>query len=197
MWRIGLTGGIGSGKSTVARLLLGHGAELIDTDAIARELTQAGGIAMPALISAFGPDLVDQSGALDRPKMRQLAFSDSSTRQTLEGILHPLIREQASRRACASTAKMLVFDVPLLTESGHWRDQVDQVWVVDCSRETQIDRVLQRPGWTASHVNDVITQQATRVGRRACADVVLFNDGLSLEELAQLVDHALKSLRIA
>ena len=184
MWRIGLTGGIGSGKSTVARLLQGNGAELIDTDAIARELTQAGGVAMPALLGAFGQDLVEPSGALDRLKMRQLAFSDANIRRTLEGILHPLIREQAAKRASTSAAK-------------RWRDQVDLVWVVDCSRETQIERVLQRPGWTASHVNDVIAQQASRAQRRACADVVLFNDGLSLEQLAQLVDGTSKCLQTA
>ena len=197
MWRIGLTGGIGSGKSTVARLLQGNGAELIDTDAIARELTQAGGVAMPALLGAFGQDLVEPSGALDRLKMRQLAFSDANIRRTLEGILHPLIREQAAKRASTSAAKLVVFDVPLLTESKRWRDQVDLVWVVDCSRETQIERVLQRPGWTASHVNDVIAQQASRAQRRACADVVLFNDGLSLEQLAQLVDGTSKCLQTA
>lgn len=195
MWRIGLTGGIGSGKSTVARLLVGHGAELIDTDAIALELTQAGGAAMPQVARAFGSELIEQSGALDRQKMRQLVFSDPGAKRTLEGILHPLIREQALMRASGSSAPLLVFDVPLLTESKRWREQVDQVWVVDCLEETQIERVLRRPGWTAETVKDVLLSQATRVQRRACADVVLFNDGLSLEELAHLVDTALGSLR--
>jgi dephospho-CoA kinase len=195
MWRIGLTGGIGSGKSTVARLLVGHGAELIDTDAIALELTQAGGAAIPQVACAFGNELIDQSGALDRHKMRQLVFSDSAAKRTLEGILHPLIREQALTRASGSSAPLLVFDVPLLTESRRWREHVDQVWVVDCLEETQIERVLRRPGWTAATVKNVLRSQATRAQRRACADVVLFNDGLSLEALAQLVETTLVSLR--
>jgi dephospho-CoA kinase len=187
MWRIGLTGGIGSGKSTVACLLVQQGAELIDCDAIAHELTQAGGGALPALVDAFGSVVLDAQGALDRHQMRQLVFSNAQAKRTLENILHPLIQAQALQRAAASSAQVVVFDVPLLVESSRWREHVDQVWVVDCSPETQIQRVMQRPGWTEKAVRAVLAQQATREQRRACADVVVLNDGISLAALAERV----------
>jgi len=130
MLRIGLTGGIGSGKSTVAGLLAAHGAAIIDTDAIARRLTLAGGAAIPALRAEFGDDYIDTNGALDRERMRTLAFGDPAARQRLEGILHPLIGEQTEREAAAAAAPVKVFDVPLLVESGRWRARVDRVLVV-------------------------------------------------------------------
>ncbi len=187
MWRIGLTGGIGSGKSTVARLLVQHGAELIDSDAIARQLTQAAGAALPELVAAFGSAVIAPDGTLNRTKMRQLVFSDPEAKHTLERILHPLIHARAYQQAAAATAKVLVFDVPLLVEAPHWRERVDQVWVVDCLERTQIARVLQRPGWTENAIRAVLTQQVTRAQRRACADVVVFNDELALEALADEV----------
>ena len=185
--RIGLTGGIGSGKSTVGAMLATFGATLIDTDSIARELSQSGGTAIAPIRAAFGDAFIDAAGALDRPRMRVLAFSDPSARRRLEAILHPLIGAETERRALAAPAAMLVFDVPLLVESAHWRAKVDQVLVVDCSEETQIARVAARPGWTRETAQAVIAQQATRAARRACADAVIFNDGISLDALAERV----------
>lgn len=180
--RIGLTGGIGSGKSTVATLLQGLGACLIDTDAIARELTLAGGAAIEPIRAAFGAPFIDASGALDRARMREHAFSDTGARVRLEAILHPLIGEESRRRAEAATST-IVFDVPLLVESPHWRTRVDRVLVVDCAEATQIERVMVRSGWTRDAVLAVIAQQAPRTLRRACADAVVFNDGISREQL--------------
>jgi dephospho-CoA kinase len=187
-WRIGLTGGIGSGKSTVAHLLVGLGAALVDTDAIARELTTAGGAAIEPIRAAFGPDFIDLGGALDRPRMRELAFRDPAMRRTLESILHPLIGLECDRRAASAVAPAVVFDVPLLVESGRWPALVDKVWVVDCRESTQVERVVSRSGWDASAVDAVMRQQATRSARRAAADAVIFNDGISRAELAASVE---------
>jgi dephospho-CoA kinase len=185
--RIGLTGGIGSGKSTVAALLAERGAGVIDTDAIARELTLPGGAAMAPIRETFGSEFVDAAGALDRARMRTLAFSDPQARQRLESILHPLIGAETEARADASRAAMLVFDVPLLAESRHWRAKVDKVLVVDCGEQTQVNRVVARSGWSADAVRAVIAQQASRPVRRACGDAVIFNDGLTLDALKALV----------
>jgi dephospho-CoA kinase len=185
--RIGLTGGIGSGKSTVAGLLASHGAAIIDTDAIARRLTLPGGTAIPAIREAFGESLIDASGAMDRERMRSLAFADPQAKKRLEGILHPLIGIETARQADAASAAVKVFDVPLLVESGRWRAIVDRVLVVDCSIETQVERVMRRAGWAEDAVRRVIDQQASRAQRLACADAVIVNDGLSLEQLADEV----------
>jgi dephospho-CoA kinase len=183
---IGLTGGIGSGKSTVAGLLEQQGALLIDTDAIARELTQPGGAAIAAVAASFGADFIDASGALDRARMRTLAFADPSARRRLEAILHPLIGAEASRRAAGRTG-VVVFDVPLLVESGRWRARVDKVLVVDCSEATQVERVNARPGWSHEAAVAVVAQQASRPLRRASADAVIHNEGISLASLADEV----------
>ena len=185
--RIGLTGGIGSGKSTVARLLAGHGAAIFDTDTIAREVSQPGGSAIPALRAAFGAAFIDPSGALDRPAMRALAFSDPAAKRRLEAILHPLIGAEVEGRAAASAAATQVFDVPLLVESGRWRARVDRVLVVDCRSETQVTRVMARSDWTEGAVRAVLAQQASREARRASADAVLYNDAIDLAELARQV----------
>lgn len=190
---IGLTGGIGSGKSTVASLLVDCGACLVDTDAIARKLTQPGGAAMSALLEAFGPSALTPEGALDRAHMRALAFSDARAKARLEAILHPLIGQEARCQAALAGDRPVVFDVPLLTESSHWRTRVARVLLVDCSAQTQIARVLQRPGWTEAAAQGVIAQQAARPARRAIADAVIHNDGIGLAELAQEV-HALWAL---
>lgn len=184
--RIGLTGGIGSGKSTVAASLAAMGASVIDTDAIARRLTQPQGAAIAPIADTFGHDFIDESGALDRARMRERVFADPQARLRLEGILHPLIREETARQA-ASAGPIVVFDVPLLVESGRWREQVDRVLVVDCEEDTQVARVVARSGWTVQAVRQVIAQQARRSERRACADAVIYNESLSREELSAQV----------
>jgi dephospho-CoA kinase len=181
--RIGLTGGIGSGKSTVAAILVQLGAVLVDTDAIARELTAPGGPALPELARAFGETVIGPDGALDRDQMRTLVFADAAQRKRLEGILHPLIGAESDRRAQAAAQHPIVFDVPLLAESAHWRRRVDRILVVDCDEATQVQRVMQRSGWTEDAVRRVIAQQAPRERRRAIADAVVHNQGLTLAQL--------------
>ena len=182
--KVGLTGGIGSGKSTVARCLVDCGAVLVDTDAIARSLTLPGGLAMPALAAAFGAAAVAADGSLDRNHMRQLAFADDQARARLEAILHPLIGQEALRQASQAQGRPVVFDVPLLAESTHWRRRVDRVLVVDCPEATQVQRVSQRPGWTEAAARAVMARQASRTDRRSVADAVIHNDGISLQQLA-------------
>jgi len=186
--RIGLTGGIGSGKSTVAGLLAARGAAIIDSDALARRLTLPGGAAIPAIRAEFGDDFIDATGALDRERMRALAFADPPARRRLEAILHPLIGIETEREAGAARAGVIVFDVPLLVESGRWRARVDRVLVVDCSEATQLERVVQRAGWSPDMVRAVIAQQASRAARLAAADAVIRNDGISLAELEMQID---------
>ena len=181
---IGLTGGIGSGKSTVAAFLVECGAHLVDTDAIARALTQSGGVALPPLRETFGAAAIATDGALDRTYMRALAFTDALAKARLEAILHPLIGQEARRQALLAGGRVVVYDVPLLTESTHWRSRVARVLVVDCSPQTQMARVLRRPGWTAAAAQSVIAQQAPRTARRAIADAVIHNDGVGLDALA-------------
>jgi dephospho-CoA kinase len=185
--RIGLTGGIGSGKSTVARLLVAHGATLVDTDAIARALTQPGGAAMPALAAEFGAGMLTADGALDRERMRERAFADPAAKSRLEAILHPMIGAETQAQAALAGTRPVVFDVPLLTESTHWRERVDRVLVVDCREATQVERVMKRSGWAAGAVQRVIALQAARAARRAIADAVIFNDGLTQDALADEV----------
>ncbi len=185
--RIGLTGGIGSGKSTVAALLAQQGALVIDTDAIARELSLPGGLAIEPIRTAFGAEFIDASGAMDRVRMRALVFSDVHAKRRLEAILHPLIGSETEARAAAAQARVHVFDVPLLAESGHWRARVDKVLVVDCVERTQVERVVVRSGWTPQAVDAVIALQAPRAVRRACADAVIFNDAISMAGLRQCV----------
>ncbi|WP_157603921.1 dephospho-CoA kinase [Rhizobacter sp. Root1221] len=182
--QIGLTGGIGSGKSTVAAMLVAHGAVLIDTDAISRSLTRPGGLAIEPLRAAFGDDLIAPDGAMDRARMREHVFADPTAKARLEGILHPLIGLECNRQADAAGDAVRVFDVPLLVESARWRARVDRVLVVDCREEVQVARVLARSAWARDTVLAVIGQQASRAARRAAADAVIFNDGIGLEELA-------------
>lgn len=187
LWRLGLTGGIGSGKSTVAGMLAALGAAVIDADAISRSVTAPGGRAIGPIAEQFGAAMIGADGAMDRQAMRERVFSDPAARQRLEAIIHPLVgsitREQ-TEAAMASGARCLVFDVPLLVESGkRWRQQVDRVWVVDCEADTQRERVLARSGLAADEVDRIMAQQATRAQRLACADLVVFNQGLSLVQL--------------
>lgn len=183
--RVGLTGGIGSGKSTVCRMLRDLGAWIVDTDAIAHRLTAPGGRALPAIAAQFGTEVIADNGAMDRTRMRERVFADPAQRRALEAILHPMIGEDTRAEAAAAPqGAIVVFDVPLLVESGRWRDQVDRILVVDCPVETQIARVMQRNGWTADAVQRIIDQQASRAQRLAVADDVIVNNGLELEELA-------------
>lgn len=187
VWRIGLTGGIGSGKSTVARLLQDRGASVIDADAIARDCTLAGGSAMPAVRETFGSGFVTADGALDRQRMREHVFQYPEARQQLEAIVHPLVGAEIRRQAAASTASCIVFDIPLLVESPRWRPQLDRVLVVDCEPTTQHQRVRARNGWDDATIDAVIRNQSPRQKRLAAADAVIYNDGIGLDTLRHLV----------
>jgi dephospho-CoA kinase len=181
--RIGLTGGIGSGKSTVAAMLVDCGAVLVDTDAIAHALTVSAGAALAALTREFGPDIIGTDGAMDRARMRALVFSDASARRRLESILHPMIGDEAQRQARLAGSRPVVFDVPLLSASSPWRQRVERLLVVDCTEDTQLQRVMLRSGWSAQQVQRVMSQQTSRGARRAIADAVIFNDGVAPDAL--------------
>jgi dephospho-CoA kinase len=191
--RVGLTGGIGSGKSTVLAMLAQLGAAVIDADAISRSTTAAGGAAITEIEKTFGPGFITADRALDRERMRAHTFADAAARKRLESIIHPLVGAESARQvqaALAANAPCIVFDIPLLVESGRWRQQVDRVLVIDCSIETQLARVMQRSGLTEEAVRSIIAAQATRSERLAAADMVICNDGLSLEQLADEVKQA-------
>ena len=192
MLRLGLTGGIGSGKSTVARMLQERGAVVIDADAIARASTAAGGAAIPQILASFGPDYITPEGALDRERMRSLAFTDTGAKQRLEAIVHPLVGKATTEEAEAAEragARCIVFDIPLLVESGRWPRQLDRVLVVDCQEDTQVTRVAARTGMAEAMARQIIAAQASRAQRRAAADVVVYNDGLTLEQLRAEVEQ--------
>ncbi len=187
-FRLGLTGGIGSGKSTVAAWLAQAGAAVIDADAISRQLTAPAGQAMAAIASTFGDHFIGSDGALDRSRMRQLVFADPSAKQRLEAIIHPLVAQQSAacaQAAAASGCPCLVFDVPLLVESASWRQRVDKILVIDCTQQTQISRVMQRNTLPRASVQAIIQNQASRQQRLRAADMVLYNDALSIEALHQ------------
>lgn len=197
--RIGITGGIGSGKSTVAGFLEEQAGVLIDADAASRRLTAPGGAAMVAVAQAFGPAMVDAQGGLDRAAMRHLVFTDAGARQRLEAIMHPLIWQEIDRLQSAALqagAAFLVFDVPLLVEMRRWRPMLDTVVVVDCSPATQQQRVLARNGMDAVQTQRIMDAQASRAQRLACADHVLLNEGLDLEALRAQVQLLGKTLRL-
>ena len=184
--RIGLTGGIGSGKSTVGKLLAERGSAVIDADAIARSVTAPQGLAMPQITQVFGAEFVDPQGALDRDRMRAHVFANPSAKKQLEAIIHPLVAQ--ATQAQAQQAELtghpaLVFDVPLLVESGRWRTQVDVVLVIDCLVETQIQRVIARNNLPRETIETILAAQASRPQRLAAADWVIFNDQLSLDDL--------------
>ncbi|WP_404301872.1 dephospho-CoA kinase [Alicycliphilus denitrificans] len=183
---LGVTGGIGSGKSTFAAMLHDCGAALIDADAIARSVTQSGGAAMAAIRHQFGPDYVDRHGALDRARMRALVFADPQAKERLETIVHPLVGNaiaQAAAAAAQAGKRLIVFDIPLLTESDRWPRQLDAVLVVDCREETQLARVQARSGLTVDAIHAIMATQSSRAVRRAAADFVVYNDGLTLPDL--------------
>ncbi|WP_354685551.1 dephospho-CoA kinase [Cupriavidus necator] len=192
MLEIGLTGGIGSGKSRVADMFAARGAAIIDTDLLAHQITAPGGRAIPALVEAFGPGCLRPDGAMDRDAMRALVFADPAAKARLEGITHPLIRaltnEHAQAVRDAGEHPYLIYVVPLLVESGSWRERVGRVLVVDCSEATQVARVMARNGFSREQVQAIMAKQATRGARLACADDVIDNDG-PVDALVAQVDQ--------
>lgn len=207
MLRVGLTGGIGSGKSTVAQLLVSSGAVLVDADEISRATTAAGGAAIAAIAAQFGPVSINAMGAMNRDVIRQKVFAEPAARHQLEAIIHPLVSLEAARQADVARqagSDWVVFDIPLLVESKRWRQQLDKILVVDCEEATQISRVLARaevkPGgdkaWTRDAVAKVIASQASRSERRAAADWVIYNDGLSVDALAEQVLKIVKGIKL-
>lgn len=191
---VGLTGGIGSGKSTVAAVLVDCGATLIDADAISRAATAAGGQAMAPITAAFGAEFMASDGSLDRDRMRQLVFTDPSARHRLEAIVHPVVGEairSQMRQAAEAGSPCVVVDIPLLVESPRWRPLLHRVLVVDCSEATQKARVAAReagrPGWTPEATGKVMASQASRAQRLAAADICIHNDGISMPQLQDLV----------
>ncbi len=185
---IGLTGGIGSGKSAVATQFGERGASIIDTDAISHSLTAAGGDAMPEIARVFGDAFLTSEGALNRTAMRELVFKDRAARQQLESILHPLISQTTHALASQAKGPYLIFVVPLLVESGRWKDRVDRVLVIDCNEEVQIERVMRRNHLSDQQVRAIMATQVSRTLRLAAADDVLVNEA-SLEALANEVEH--------
>jgi dephospho-CoA kinase len=184
---VGLTGGIGSGKTFVADLFARHGVAIVDTDVIARRITAAQGAAMPRIASEFGKEFVAPDGSLDRARMRALVFADDKAKARLEAITHPLIRAETERETAAAAGPYVMTVVPLLVESGGWKSRVDRVLVVDCSVETQIARVMRRNGFRRDQVLAIIGRQAPRDARLAAADDVLVNEAVAPEQLADEV----------
>jgi dephospho-CoA kinase len=173
---IGLTGGIGCGKTTVADMFAALGASVVDTDQIAHSLTAPHGPAMPAVLAEFGAGYATPDGALDRAKMRTLVFSDAGAKRRLEAILHPRIRDAAYAAAAVATGPYIIFVVPLLIESGRWRDRMSRVLAIDCPESLQISRVMARNGLQEAQVKAIMAAQVTRAARLAAADDVITND---------------------
>lgn len=184
---VGLTGGIGSGKSTVAGLLANMGAGVVDADQLAHAVTATGGSAIPALVQAFGSACLTPEGAMDRAHMRARVFANPNAREQLQAITHPLIGQAVASAVAQATQRVVVLDVPLLVESGRWRVQCDWVVVVDCTEATQLRRVSIRSGWPDTQTQAVIHAQASRLARLAAADVVLDNDQNTLTHLTASV----------
>ncbi|MBZ0226251.1 MAG: dephospho-CoA kinase [Comamonas sp.] len=184
--RLGATGGIGSGKSTFSGMLARCGAAVIDADAISRSVTAAGGAAIAPIRTRFGAQFITADGALDRARMRALAFADAGARARLEAIVHPLVVQavlRASQEAERGGARLIVHDIPLLTESSHWLPRLDAMLVVDCLEETQVRRVVERNQLDAQAVRAIMATQSSRAKRLAAADCIVFNDGIGLDEL--------------
>ena len=173
---VGLTGGIGSGKTTVANLFAEQGASIIDTDAIAHALTAPGGLAIPIIREQFGDESINQDGSMNRAHMRERVFDDPSARKALEAILHPLIRQECERALAEAKGEYAIFVVPLLVESPHWRKRVSRVLVVDCPEELQVRRVIERNGMSEEQALAIMAAQAKRSKRLAAADDVIVND---------------------
>jgi dephospho-CoA kinase len=174
---IGLTGGIGSGKTTVADMFASRGAAIIDTDQIARQLTAPGGAAIPEIRTQFGDAFITVEGAMNRAKVREYVFAEPDAKTRLEAILHPLIRRETERAAAQAKGAYLIFAVPLLVESGSWKQRVSRVLVVDCPEELQVKRVMARSGLSESEVRAIMATQVPRATRLAAADDIITNDG--------------------
>jgi dephospho-CoA kinase len=189
---VGLTGGIGSGKSTVADMFAARGATVVDTDLIAHSMTAPQGPAMPAIIAEFGAEFADASGAMDRARMRELVFSDAGAKTRLEAILHPRIRDAALAAGAAATGAYVIYAVPLLIESGTWRARVARVLAVDCEEQVQIARVMARNNLPEAQVRAIMAAQVSRTQRLAAADDVIVNNA-GIAELEAQVErlHAL------
>lgn len=177
-YTVGLTGGIGSGKSAVAALFAGLGVSVVDTDEIAHELTRSGGEAIAPIRAAFGDQAIARDGALDRAAMRKLAFGDARERNRLEAILHPMIRAESSRRLERAAGPYAILVIPLLVESGVDRSRTPRVLVVDCPEASQLERVMRRSGLPEAEVRAILATQATRAQRLAAADDVIDNAGV-------------------
>jgi len=184
---IGLTGGVGSGKSSAAKFFAELGADVIDTDEIAHQFTRPEGVAMAAIQREFGEDFITTAGALDREKMRSLVFSDSNSRKKLEAILHPLIRTEAARRAAITAAPYVVMVVPLLLETGNYREMVQRILVIDCNEHSQIDRAMVRSGLSRQEVEAIMRVQISRQERLQQAGDVIINDS-DMAHLRQQVE---------
>jgi len=179
---VGLTGGIGSGKSAAADEFSRLGAAVVDTDAIARELTASGGAALPHIKALFGEAFIAANGAMDRDAMRARVFADPTAKRALEALLHPMIRAEGERRIAAASGPYVIFVVPLLIEAGDYRRRVDRVLVVDAPEPAQLERVRARSGLAEQEVRAIVAQQASREARRAAADDLIDNGG-TLEQL--------------
>lgn len=183
---VGLTGGIGSGKSTVANMFAARGATIIDTDQIAHQLTGSHGAAIPDIRAQFGDTFLTDEGAMDRAKMREYVFAEPTAKTRLESILHPLIRIETERAAEQAQGTYIVFVVPLLIESGTWQQRVSRILVIDCDEQTQIRRVMSRSGLPETQVRAIMAAQATRKQRLAAADDVIDNNDDELALVPQI-----------
>ncbi len=194
---VGLTGGIGSGKSAAAQVFAELGATVIDTDAIAHELTAPGGAAIEPIRAAFGEGCITDQGALARPRMRELVFADAAKKRVLEAILHPLIRASSNALVQAARGTYVILMVPLLIESGDFRGRCQRILVVDCPEELQLARVMARSGITAEQVRAIMAAQATRAARLGAADDVIDNSGDPTQLRRQVEALHLRYLQLA
>jgi dephospho-CoA kinase len=185
---VGLTGGIGSGKSLVANMFADRGASIIDTDQIAHSLTGPNGAAMPDILAEFGKQMADSRGAMDRAKMRDLVFREPAAKRRLEAILHPMIRDATLAAAASAEGCYVMLAIPLLVESGSWKQRVDRVLVIDCPEEIQVARVMARNGLAEDQVRAIMASQVPRAVRLAAADDVIDNGG-RIESLTPQVDR--------
>lgn len=177
-WHIGLTGGMGSGKSTAAHILAQCHAHIIDADKAAHACTSPNGAAITQIRQTFGTQYIDANGAMRRDAMRTLVFQDAQAKQQLEAIIHPLVQHHMLSQAQAAEqagATLIVYDLPLLAESSHWRKRLHQVWVIECDTETQIQRCMQRSALQRTQIEAILQQQASHTQRRNIADAVIMN----------------------